>query len=204
MPLPRLLLPIALGCLASAAFAQSRPPTCVALDRLTAELNAVADTKRVQEIRSIYTIWGLSFGGTETEAKCQGAYADLTIIAEELPPPADERPEACLAVDGAISRIVDVIEERGLMNAPDLPDPDQVMADAGMRVFGVSPDGRDTVKTCEAALPGLERIFIDLQARDAGKRVVDVRGFGERRPRAAGNSAAAYAQNRRVEIYCIK
>ena len=41
-------------------------------------------------------------------------------------------------------------------------------------------------------------------ARDAGKRVVDVRGFGERRPRAAGNSAAAYAQNRRVEIYCIK
>ncbi len=41
-------------------------------------------------------------------------------------------------------------------------------------------------------------------AQAAGKRVVDVRGFGERRPRAAGNSAAAYAQNRRVEIYCVK
>ncbi len=41
-------------------------------------------------------------------------------------------------------------------------------------------------------------------AQAAGKRVVDVRGFGERRPRAEGHSAAAYAQNRRVEIYCVK
>lgn len=41
-------------------------------------------------------------------------------------------------------------------------------------------------------------------AQAAGKRVVDVRGFGERRPRAEGHSAAAYAQNRRVEIYCLK
>lgn len=41
-------------------------------------------------------------------------------------------------------------------------------------------------------------------ARDAGGRVVDVRGFGERQPRAEGRSAEAYRQNRRVEIYCIK
>lgn len=41
-------------------------------------------------------------------------------------------------------------------------------------------------------------------ARDAGGRVVDVRGFGERQPRAEGNSAAALQQNRRVEIYCIR
>jgi len=41
-------------------------------------------------------------------------------------------------------------------------------------------------------------------ARDAGVRVVDVKGFGERQPRATGNSAAAYQQNRRVEIYCVK
>lgn len=38
----------------------------------------------------------------------------------------------------------------------------------------------------------------------AGVRVTDVRGFGERQPRAEGNSAAAYQQNRRVEIYCIR
>lgn len=41
-------------------------------------------------------------------------------------------------------------------------------------------------------------------ARDAGVRVVDVRGFGERQPRAAGHSAAALQQNRRVEIFCLK
>ena len=37
-------------------------------------------------------------------------------------------------------------------------------------------------------------------AQSAGVRVVDVRGFGERVPKAAGNSAEAYRQNRRVEI----
>lgn len=41
-------------------------------------------------------------------------------------------------------------------------------------------------------------------ARDAGVRVVDVKGFGERQPRAQGNSAHALQQNRRVEIYCIR
>ena len=41
-------------------------------------------------------------------------------------------------------------------------------------------------------------------AREAGVRVVDVQGFGERRPAVHGTSAAAYAKNRRVEIYCVK
>lgn len=41
-------------------------------------------------------------------------------------------------------------------------------------------------------------------AQDAGVRVVDVKGYGERWPRAEGNSAEALQQNRRVEIYCLR
>lgn len=41
-------------------------------------------------------------------------------------------------------------------------------------------------------------------ARASGVQVVDVKGFGERQPRAQGNSAAALQQNRRVEIYCVR
>ncbi|MEL6958997.1 MAG: OmpA family protein [Pseudomonadota bacterium] len=41
-------------------------------------------------------------------------------------------------------------------------------------------------------------------AQDGGFRVVDVRGFGERMPRADNHTAAGMAQNRRVEIYCIR
>jgi len=41
-------------------------------------------------------------------------------------------------------------------------------------------------------------------ARAAGTRVVDVKGFGERQPRAQGDTAVALQENRRVEIYCVK
>jgi len=41
-------------------------------------------------------------------------------------------------------------------------------------------------------------------AADVGARVVDVRGFGERQPRATNGTAAGMQQNRRVEIYCLR
>lgn len=37
----------------------------------------------------------------------------------------------------------------------------------------------------------------------AGANIVDVRGYGERMPRATNNSSAGRAENRRVEIMCL-
>ncbi|MFC6639058.1 OmpA family protein [Sulfitobacter sediminilitoris] len=37
-----------------------------------------------------------------------------------------------------------------------------------------------------------------------GARVADIRGYGERMPAAANNTAAGMAKNRRVEIICIR
>jgi len=41
-------------------------------------------------------------------------------------------------------------------------------------------------------------------AQSVGVRVVDVKGFGERMPRATNATAEGMQQNRRVEIYCIR
>lgn len=40
--------------------------------------------------------------------------------------------------------------------------------------------------------------------RSAGARIVDVRAYGERDPRVPNTSASNMAQNRRVEIYCLR
>jgi outer membrane protein OmpA-like peptidoglycan-associated protein len=37
-----------------------------------------------------------------------------------------------------------------------------------------------------------------------GKRVIDLRGFGERQPVASNDTAEGMARNRRVEIYCLR
>ncbi len=41
-------------------------------------------------------------------------------------------------------------------------------------------------------------------AAETGASVVDVRGYGERMPKASNRSAGGMAQNRRVEIICIR
>jgi outer membrane protein OmpA-like peptidoglycan-associated protein len=41
-------------------------------------------------------------------------------------------------------------------------------------------------------------------AAATGARIADVRGYGERLPKAPNNTAAGMAQNRRVEIICIR
>jgi outer membrane protein OmpA-like peptidoglycan-associated protein len=41
-------------------------------------------------------------------------------------------------------------------------------------------------------------------AAGSGARIADVRGYGERMPRATNNTAAGMQKNRRVEIICIR
>ncbi len=41
-------------------------------------------------------------------------------------------------------------------------------------------------------------------AAGTGARIADVRGYGERLPKASNNTAAGMQQNRRVEIICIR
>jgi outer membrane protein OmpA-like peptidoglycan-associated protein len=41
-------------------------------------------------------------------------------------------------------------------------------------------------------------------ARSVGARIADIRGYGERMPRASNNTSSGMAQNRRVEIICIR
>ncbi|MFT4961201.1 MAG: outer membrane protein OmpA-like peptidoglycan-associated protein [Paracoccaceae bacterium] len=39
--------------------------------------------------------------------------------------------------------------------------------------------------------------------KSTGAKIVDVRGYGERNPRASNSTAAGMAENRRVEIICV-
>ncbi len=73
--------------------------------------------------------------------------------------------------------------------------------------FGFLIYGHTDARASDEYNMGLSQRRADMVAsvaRASGARVVDVKGFGERQPRAAGNSAAALQQNRRVEIYCVR
>ena len=41
-------------------------------------------------------------------------------------------------------------------------------------------------------------------AQASGARITDIRGYGERQPKASNSTASGMAQNRRVEIICIR
>ena len=45
---------------------------------------------------------------------------------------------------------------------------------------------------------------VALVAKATGVRVLDVRGYGERQPRASNDTARGRAENRRVEIICLQ
>ena len=75
-----------------------------------------------------------------------------------------------------------------------------------MDAFGILIYGHTDARAsdeCNMKLSQRRANAVSSIAQSAGVNVVDVKGFGERQPRAQGNSAAALQQNRRVEIYCV-
>ncbi len=78
---------------------------------------------------------------------------------------------------------------------------------AGIEAFGVLIYGHTDARASDEYNMRLSQRRADTitsVALDAGVRVVESRGFGERRPAQAGNSAAAYKANRRVEVICLR
>ncbi len=78
---------------------------------------------------------------------------------------------------------------------------------AGIDAFGVLIYGHTDARASDEYNMRLSQRRADTVtsvALDAGVRVVESRGFGERRPAQAGNSAAAYKANRRVEVICLR
>ena len=147
--------------------AAEAPPSCRELDRVTAEANAAGGTEIVQDLRSIYTIYGLAFGGEQTEAKCQGALAEVVILLEGMGDEPAEA-EACIAVEGAMDAILTMLDASGVS---DLTRTDTIMAEAGMRVPGLNPGGTDTTETCTRALPPLYSYLAELQTAPPSQTV---------------------------------
>ncbi len=78
---------------------------------------------------------------------------------------------------------------------------------AGIDAFGVLIYGHTDARASDEYNMRLSQRRADTVtevALSAGVRVVESRGLGERRPAQAGNSAAAYKANRRVEVICLR
>ena len=89
--------------LAEAARAQSPYPACRQLDLTAQQINGFG-TEAVQQLRSIYTIHDLAFGGQETQEKCTAALLDALLLQQDLlaANDGDSLEMACEDMDGWI------------------------------------------------------------------------------------------------------
>ena len=135
-----------------------RPDVCVALDTLRGNLASIGDPALDAEVEAVIVAAGLSTGLAETEEKCWAAYAELTIIAEELSGPA-VIPDICYDVRDLADGIAQALRRRGVEESGTL---DAILAEAGLPVADLKPGGRETEETCGRALPRLEAYLDDL------------------------------------------
>jgi outer membrane protein OmpA-like peptidoglycan-associated protein len=76
-------------------------------------------------------------------------------------------------------------------------------AKAGGYVIAGHTDGRGSDES-NMRLSQKRAAAVAAVATKTGAKVVSATGYGEREPKASNNSAAGMAQNRRVEIFCLR
>lgn len=121
------------------------PMACMQLQQLI----QMSDAAAVAEIDKITTLYGLGTGADPTEAKCNGALAEVTVFLEDFD--AGDEAEACFAVTDAL---IDIDARLVAVGSPPNDTPGTIMTIAGMKTPD-NPDGVNSAQTCAAALPEL-------------------------------------------------
>lgn len=127
------------------------PPSCTQLDQVAAELEAAGDDQVIAELRNIQTLYGLAKGGAPTDAKCQGALAEINAFVAQIAAAPEPEAEACYAVAGAVE---DIAAKETASGLPLSNQPEIIMTTAGM-ITPSNPAGADTADSCARALTGL-------------------------------------------------
>ena len=170
--------------------------TCAEMDALTAEMNATGGPETVQAIRGLYTEAGLAFGGTQTPERCAQVLDGLRQMQEA----SEGIGPNCRALDGLLDAAFSEMARLGAYESAEL---DGILAQAGLMVFDLNPNGVWTEATCGAALGGVEAYTARLRATATPEespedfasepmRVLPVAGFA---PANGGGSVELWAHN---------
>lgn len=133
------------------------PRSCIEMDELTAQLNRMEGTDLVSEIRGVYTVNGLAFGGERTQARCRAVLEELYDIQERVT--VEQESGACGRVDRLTDEIVLELERIGLLESGYL---DQIFYQAGLP-SPIGGGGRFTEGACRRAIGPLESYLRDLE-----------------------------------------
>lgn len=131
--------------------AQSAPLSCRAADDVKERLGRLQDPGTNARVAAIFAQHGLVEGAAPTNRACLEVLADLQVLEGELAgTPGPRREITCLRADLVGLDISRILHEQGTLVGQSRIG--AIQAEAGMRVFGLNPDGVDTRETCEAAI----------------------------------------------------
>ncbi len=138
---------------------------CKEMEELTDILNAGASTDVVQIIRGIYADAGLAFGGRQTPDRCTRVLEDLYGLVIDLEEGGADDAMACEAVDSLLTDIFAELDQLGVFESGEL---DGILANAGLQVTDLNPNGVWNAANCTRAIPGLETYLDRVRAAPSG------------------------------------